>query len=237
MDSEENKYKKKYKEYRDLYLIEKEKNSHTFLNNLKWRRAEKHFSPGYVDTSLIEKAMANAPTSYGMQPFHIFRITDPKLKEILKPACHNQAQITECYALFIFCARTDLENRANEFLNAKKPNNIPNFRKYIFKYLNKRCAVEDKPKETECNMSVEWAKRQAYIALGYGLAAASELKIASCPIEGFEPEKVAKVLNLDDTLNVCVLLTVGKIAKYKREPRFRFHQSELIERIKYDDVK
>ena len=32
---------------------------------------------------------------------------------------------------------------------------------------------------------------------GIGLAAATELKIASCPMEGFFPRKVAKILNID----------------------------------------
>ena len=41
----------------------------TFLNNLKWRRAEKHFAPGPVNIKPIRDAIINAPSSYGMQPF------------------------------------------------------------------------------------------------------------------------------------------------------------------------
>ena len=210
----------------------------TFLTNLKWRRAEKHFSPGHVDTSLIEKAIVNAPTSYGMQPFHVFRITSNRLKKALKPACHNQAQITECYALFIFCARTDLKNRTYEFLDAKKP--AASYRTSIILFLKKRCGLSGNSDstETDCDLSVEWAKRQAYIALGYGLAAATELKIASCPMEGFKPDEVKKVLNMDEKYEPCVLLAVGrKNDDYEQEPRFRFPANELIERIEYEDIK
>ena len=212
----------------------------TFLSNLKWRRAEKHFSPGHVDTSLIEKAIVNAPTSYGMQPFHVFRITSTRLKKALRPACHNQAQVTECYALFIFCARTNLEKRADEFLKAKQPPNIHSFMKSIVKFLKKRCGLSGNSDstETDCDLSIEWAKRQAYIALGYGLAAATELKIASCPLEGFKPDEVKKVLNMDDKYEPCVLLAVGKKNNdYEQEPRFRFPADELIERIEYEDIK
>jgi nitroreductase/dihydropteridine reductase len=212
----------------------------TFLTNLKWRRAEKHFSPGHVDTTLIEKAIVNAPTSYGMQPFHVLRITSNRLKKELRPACNNQAQVTECYALFIFCARTDLDKRADEFLNAKKPSNISAFKRAIVKFLNKRCGLSGNSDstETDCDLSVEWAKRQAYIALGYALAAATELKIASCPMEGFKADKVKKVLNMDDKYEPCVLLAVGrKNNDYKLEPRFRFPADELIKRIEYEDIK
>jgi nitroreductase/dihydropteridine reductase len=212
----------------------------TFLTNLKWRRAEKHFSPGHVDTSLIEKAIVNAPTSYGMQPFHVFRITSNRLKKALRPACHNQAQVTECYALFIFCARTDLDKRADEFLNAKQPPNISAFKKAIVRFLNRLCGLSGNSDstETDCDLSVEWAKRQAYIALGYALAAATELKIASCPMEGFKADKVKEVLNMDDKYEPCVLLAVGrKNNDYKLEPRFRFPADELIKRIEYEDIK
>ena len=95
---------------------------------------------------------------------------------------------------------------------------------------------------------VGWAKQQAYIALGFGLAAATELKIASCPMEGFIPHNVAKILKIDtNELEPCVLLTVGRhvsegpikekdreayfmsIKDYKLEPRFRF--KDIIEKI------
>jgi nitroreductase len=203
----------------------------TFLTNLKWRRAEKHFSPGHVDTTLIEKAIVNAPTSYGMQPFHVLRITSNRLKKELRPACNNQAQVTECYALFIFCARTDLDKRADEFLNAKKPSNISAFKRAIVKFLNKRCGLSGNSDstETDCDLSVEWAKRQAYIALGFALAAATELKIASCPMEGFKPDEISKLLQLDENLKPCVLLTVGnKNNNYELEKRFRFEYNDIF---------
>jgi nitroreductase len=203
----------------------------TFLNNLKWRRAEKHFAPGWVNIKPIENAIINAPSSYGMQPFHVFVIVDKELKNKLSPACYNQAQIKECHALFIFCVYTDLEARMDEFIDLTDGEKK---RESITKYLD------------NLPTKVGWAAQQAYIALGYGLAAATELKIASCPMEGFMPNKVAKVLKLGDDLLPSVLLTVGrhvslgpiekkdrpdffeKIKDYKLEPRFRF--KDIIER-------
>ena len=70
---------------------------------------------------------------------------------------------------------------------------------------------------------LEWAKMQAYIALGFGMAAAMELNIASCPIEGFKPDEISKLLDLDSNLQPCVLLAVGnKKNNYLLEKRFRF---------------
>ena len=190
----------------------------TFLHNLKWRRSEKHFAPGKVDTKLIDQAIINAPSSYGMQPYHVFKITNKKLKEKLSPACYDQAQVKECYALYVFCAYTNLEKRMDQYIKLTKGESK---RESIKTYLS------------NLPTKVGWAKQQAYIALGYGLAAATELKIASCPMEGFMPDKVAKVLGLDNSLDVCVLFAVGRhqpeSKDYTLEPRFRF--KDIIEKM------
>jgi nitroreductase len=203
----------------------------TFLTNLKWRRAEKHFAPGKVNIEPIKKAIINAPSSYGMQPYHVYLITDKELKNKLKPVCYEQSQIDECYALFVFCAYTNLEKRTDQYI---QQTGFEHKRESILKYLK------------WLPTKVGWAKQQAYLALGYGLAAASELKIASCPMEGFMPPKVAKVLKLKEDLEPCVLMAVGrhvslgpiekkerpaffeKMKDYKLEPRFRF--KDIIER-------
>lgn len=91
----------------------------------------------------------------------------------------------------------------------------------MLEYIENKSRVPDK---------LEWAKQQAYLALGFGLATATELKIASCPMEGFIPDKVAEILNLDNNLVPCVLLTVGqKNDNYQLEKRFRF--DDIIKKI------
>lgn len=202
----------KYLKYKSKYNSTKSNGS--FIKNLIWRRAEKHFLPGPVDITPIKSAILNAPTSYGIQPFHVIAITNPKIKSSLKEACHNQAQIEESYCLFIFCAINNLEERINQYVEQSGyVNKKESMLKYIAKLPN----------------SLEWAKRQAYIALGFGMAAAMELNIASCPMEGFKPEAVSKVLKLNDNLKPCVLLTVGnKKDDYELEKRFRFENSDIF---------
>lgn len=200
-------YQSKYHKYKNKYLQLVNESKYTFTNNLIWRRAEKHFSAGFVDIEPIKSAIINAPSSYGLQPFHVIAITDKTLKNKLKPACYNQNQIDESYALFVFCAIKDVEERIKQY---SQQTGSKDKEQYMLSYINKK----DK---------VEWATHQAYIALGFGMAAAMERQIASCPMEGFEPDKVHKILNLDSNLVPCVLLTVGnKNNNYQLEPRFRF---------------
>jgi nitroreductase len=212
-------YKNKYLKYKEKYqnLKNSISNKYTFTDNLLWRRAEKHFLPGPVDIKPIMNAIVNSPSSYGIQPFKVILIIDPKTKLSLKPACYGQSQIEECYALFIFCALKDLDKRIDSYVSKT---GFYQKKESMIKFLN------NQPSKTE------WSKHQAYLALGYALAAASERKIASCPMEGFEHEKISQVLNLDDDLVPCVLFTVGnKKDGYPLEKRFRFPVDDLFKVI------
>ena len=210
-----NNYFEKYKKYKEKYLSTK---NNSFINNLLWRRAEKHFTEGYIDVSSIEKAIINAPSSYGLQPYQILKITELSTKEKVREACFNQSQIMECHTLYIFCALKDLEKRIDEYI---KQTNFDFKKESMLKYIKNKNKVPDQ---------IEWAKQQAYLALGFGIASATELKIASCPMEGFDNEKLANVLNLDDNLVPCVLFAVGqKNNNYELEKRFRFN--DLIKKI------
>jgi len=55
-----------------------------------------------------------------------------------------------------------------------------------------------------------WIKSQAYIPLGIMIETAALLEIDTCPIEGFQPEKVDEVLGLKaKNLKSVALLAVG----------------------------
>lgn len=202
----------KYLKYKSKYTTLKESSS--FIKNLEWRRAEKHFAPGPVDIESIKSAILNAPSSYGIQPFHVIVITDPETKKKLKEACYNQPQIEESYCLFIFCAIDDLEKRIDQYVEKTG-------------FVEKRDSMIKYVRKLPCK--IQWAMMQAYIALGFGMAAAMELNIASCPIEGFKPEEISQVLQLDTNLKPCVLLTVGnKRNDYELERRFRFSKDDIF---------
>jgi nitroreductase/dihydropteridine reductase len=184
-------------------------NQSLFIENLEWRRAVKHFGEGSVDTRNIMKAIVNAPSSFGLQPYKVFAIRNKDLKEKLRAVSFGQAQVTECDTLFIFCARTDVDARAEEYMTTTgtKESLGPMLTGFL-------SHLPDK---------TGWASRQAYIALGFALAAAAEEKIASCPMEGFMGGEVSKILELPENLVPIVYLAVGKQAENDGSyPRFRF---------------
>jgi len=186
----------------------------SFTSSLEWRRAVKHFGTGDVDATPVLNAMINAPSSFGLQPYKIIAVTNKELKEKLKPVSYNQSQVTECHTLFILCARTDVEARAEEYLKATGAEGIRDMLMGFVGYLPDKVA---------------WASKQAYIALGFGLAAAAEHKIASCPMEGFNSAEVTKILDFPANLVPVVYLAVGEATDEDgTHPRFRFSESDLV---------
>ncbi len=188
----------------------------SFTSSLEWRRAVKHFGSGEVDVSPVLQAMINAPSSFGLQPYKIVAVSNKELKEKLKPVSYNQPQVTECQTLFILCARTDVQKRAEEYLEATDgvKRGMRDMLMGFVGYLPDKTA---------------WAAKQAYIALGFGLAAAAEHKIASCPMEGFNGAEVAKILELPENLVPVVYLAVGEATDEDGTyPRFRFPESDLV---------
>jgi nitroreductase/dihydropteridine reductase len=79
--------------------------------------------------------------------------------------------------------------------------------------------------------AVAWAAKQTYIALGFALAACAELGIDSCPMEGFNPAEVDKILNLPENLKTQAFLAVGYRAEGPAQPKVRFPESDIFEKI------
>ncbi len=192
----------------------------SFLQTIYTRRAVKHFGSTPVDTEPVLSAMVNAPSCFGVQPYKIIAVKEAQTKQQLQTMSYNQPQVAECDTLFILCARTDVSERAEEYLKATGAESVRQMLTGFISYLPDKTA---------------WAARQAYIALGFGLAAAAELGLASCPMEGFSPQDVAKHLKLADNLVPVAYLAVGSHAEDKSQaepyPRFRFPESDLVQRV------
>lgn len=180
------------------------------LENLKWRYATKRMNGQKVSTEKLEailEAIQLAPTSIGMQPFTVFVIEDPELKDKIAPAIYNQPQITEGSHVLVFAAWKEysMEN--------------------VDKYINQIATLRDIPAESLDGMKnmitgaisgktpeqlLNWNMRQAYIALGTGLAAAAEARVDSTPMEGFDADALDKALGLGEKgLRSTVIMTLG----------------------------
>lgn len=78
------------------------------LEQLHWRYATKKMNPNKTvpqeKVDRILEAVRLAPTSSGLQPFEVFVVTNPEIREKIKAIAWNQAQVTDCSHLLVFAA-------------------------------------------------------------------------------------------------------------------------------------
>ncbi len=203
----------------------------SFLDNLDWRNAEKNFDPSRKisdgDLSKIIHAIKMAPSSFGMQPYHIYIISDQATKLKLKEKGYSQQQYEDSSHTLVFCGRNDLTDRVNKYFEMATGGDAEK-RKSMVDYEN---MMQGFAKSKNPDDGMIWAYKQAYIALGFGLAACAELKIDSCPMEGFDPAGFGEILNLPANMKAVATLSIGYRKDVPHMNKVRFSDEDLFTRI------
>jgi nitroreductase len=203
-----------------------------FTEQLNWRNATKKFDATKpIAQSELEKvceAIRFTPTSFGLQPFYVKIVKNQEVKAQLQAAGWGQAQFTTSTAVLVFVARTQITARIDQMLNLVTGGNAA-AREQMKDY-------ESMMKGSVGQLPLEgakiWAQKQCYIALGFAMAACAELKIASCPMEGFSAPDFDKILKLPAGEFSTVVLTVGHPAPdFQPFPKFRFPESDLFQLV------
>ncbi|ASC93408.1 NAD(P)H-dependent oxidoreductase [Sulfurospirillum diekertiae] len=178
----------------------------------------------------ILEAGRKSPSSFGMEPWKFLVVTNDELREKLRPVCWDQPQITTCSHLVIILAAIDAVKVESgipmkRFARREMPQEKKDY--YINLYANhlKETLSSDK------NIYA-WTSKQSYIACSNMMTAAAFIGIDSCPIEGYEKEKVEAVLGLDTSkYQVSMVLPFG----YRINPQssqLRIPFNEAVEFIK-----
>nr|WP_293302452.1 NAD(P)H-dependent oxidoreductase [Allomuricauda sp.] len=206
------------------------------LEHRTWRYATKKFDASkkisHQDLNSLLEATRLSASSYGLQPYHVFVISDPEVRERLKPVSWNQSQVTDASHLIVFAHATDFgEELVDDFItNLSDTRNIPLDGLNGYAEMMKSNLVG-----LPTDVKASWAGKQVYIALGNALQAAAELKIDTCPMEGFQPEEYNKILGLTDKdLNAAVVLAVGYRSEEDQTqnlPKVRKSKEELFTHI------
>lgn len=181
----------------------------------KWRYATKKFDPAKKvsdeDLETLLEATRLSASSYGLQPYHIYVISNKEIREKLKPVSWGQSQITDASHVIVFANSTDFDaHLVDDYLeNVSETRNIP--QEGLKGYGDfMKSKLLDLPSDIKGN----WTTKQVYLAFGNAMQAAAELQIDTCPMEGFEPEKYNEILGLDEkNQNAAVVLAIGYRSK------------------------
>lgn len=205
----------------------------SIIESLKWRYATKKFdatkkiSKENLET-LLEGVQLSA-SSYGLQPYQIFVIEDSEIREKLKSAAWNQTQLTDASQVVVFANHKSLDEAyVDNYIK-----NIAETRDMNVEDLQGMAdMIKNSTLQMPAEMQNEWAQKQCYLALGFLLNTAAELKIDVCPMEGFSAEEFDNILGLQEKgLHTAVIACVGYRSaedKYQHAAKVRKSKEDLF---------
>ncbi len=212
-------------------------NTQTILSALNWRYAVRSFDtakkiPQEEFDALVE-SMRLAPSSYGIQPWKFFVVSNPEYRKQIQEAAWNQTQITQASHLIILARKTDYTEADTDIYieSMSKTRNIP---------LENLASFKDMINGTLKSLNLEqkgiWMAKQVYIPLGFLLETAALMNIDAAPMEGFDSKKVDEILKLNEkgyaSVVLCNLGYRSPEDKVATAPKVRKDLSEVVEEVK-----
>jgi nitroreductase len=201
------------------------------IDALNFRHACKKFDPARNidsrDLDTILEAAVLSPSSFGMEAWKFLVLESPEIRKQVRPACWDQPQVTDSSHVIVILARPSLVAPDSDYVKksfARRGLSEDATRAYIEKY---RWYMDT---EVFPRMSLyAWCCKQCYIALASIMTTAASLGIDSCPMEGFEKERVESILEIDtQQTEVAVLVALGYRAG-DQSPRRRHPKEMLVE--------
>lgn len=178
---------------------------------LQWRYATKKMDATKTVSddklqTILETVRLTA-TSSGLQPYEVFVVTNPEVRQQIQAIGWNQAQITQASHLLVFAA---WDNYTVERINMMfdLTNEVRGFKNQGWEDYRQMLLNTYPTRDPEINF--QHAARQSYIGLGTALLAAAEQEVDCTPMEGFDADALDTILDLRAKgLRSTIILPIG----------------------------
>ena len=169
------------------------------------RRAVKHFDKEHQitkeDESRLLEAAIQSPTSFNIQHWRFVILRDTQLRAKIRSEFGNdQAQITDASLLILFTADVNAWKKDTKRYWRNAP-------KEVAELLVNWMRPFHEGKEW---LQRDEAQRSIGMAMQTLMLAAQELGYESCPMIGFDHEKVAELINLPKDYVIGPMVAIGK---------------------------
>jgi nitroreductase len=210
---------------------------HQLLHALQWRYAVQKFDdrrkiPDDI-WSALEQALVLTPSSFGLQPWKFFVVTNQAVKEKLMAASFNQAQVAQASHVLVMASLKNpdvsvVDRHLQRMADVRKVPlaSLDKLKNALTKFL------QHAPARMDLNV---WAQKQVYIVLGNFMASAAVLGVDTCPMEGFDPAKIDEILGLSEQgYNVVVMAVAGYRSpddQHASHPKVRHKHEDVLARV------
>jgi len=171
------------------------------------RRAVKHYDPAHRMTDeeinkLLSLAMLS-PTAFNIQNWRYVVVSDSELRKKIRAEAWDQAQVTDTSLFIVLCA--DLQAWEKE--PARYWRNAPR------EVLDFMVPAIDAYYRGKPQVQRDEAMRSCGIAAQTLMLAAKSMGYDSCPMDGFDFDKVAELIQLPDDHVIAMFVAIGKGTK------------------------
>lgn len=174
------------------------------IEAIQTRRSIKSFDPEHTFTEAEEKQLLSlamlAPTAFNIQNWRFVVVKDKALRQQIREAAWNQAQVTDCSMLVVMCADKNSWARQPERYWANAAQATQDFLlPAIDNYYRGKEQVQQDEAMRSCGMAAQTLMLAAK-AMGYD----------SCPMDGFDFDKVGELIKLPDDHAIAMFVAIGK---------------------------
>ncbi|WP_264308967.1 nitroreductase family protein [[Leptolyngbya] sp. PCC 7376] len=177
------------------------------IESIYQRRAVKHYDPDYVmpaeDEQKLLEATIQAPTSFNIQHWRLVLLKDPELRKQVRALAFDQAQVTDASLVVVFTG--DVKAWAKEperyWVNAPEA---------VAEQLVGMIGPFHDGREW---LQRDEAQRSIGMAMQTLMLSAKALGYDSCPMIGFDIDKVAELIKLPEDHVMGPMVAIGKGTK------------------------
>lgn len=171
------------------------------------RRAVKHFDPNFEipadDLTRILNAAIQSPTSFNIQHWRFVLAEDPELRRQIRQHGNDQAQMTDASVLIIMTADVNAWKKSPERYWKNAPKQVADL---LVGWMGPFHEGREWLQRDEAQRSIGMAMQTIMLA-------AKSLGYDSCPMIGFDIEKVAELIHLPTDHVMGPMIAIGKATK------------------------
>ena len=144
-----------------------------------------------------------SPTAFNIQNWRFVTVQDKELRSQIREAAWDQSQVTDCSLLVVLCADLNAWERDPQRYWRDAPQEVADFLVPAIDgyYRDKPQVMQDEGMRS-CGMAAQTIMLAAK-AMGYD----------SCPMDGFDFDKVGELINLPEDHSIAMFVAVGKGTK------------------------
>lgn len=189
------------------------------------RRSVKHFDATHRMSEAEERELLElatlSPTAFNIQHWRFLIVRDPELRQQIRSLSWNQAQVTDASLLIVLCADMKAWAKQPERYWAKAPQAVQDI---LVPAITAYYTNNPQGERDECMRSCGMAAQTVMLA-------AKAMGYDSCPMDGFDFEKVGQLICLPEDHLISMFVVVGKAVEPARP---RAGQLPLNEVVSYD---